>query len=73
VTLTSATGGLEVTLEVPVSPESFAECMAHIERTLGMEDDHMAADTLMKETLRSLGYEAGVLIYESMEHRFFYI
>lgn len=50
-----------------MKPEEFAEKMREAARTTNTEWAHQAADDLMCELLRSLGYEEGVKVFEEME------
>ena len=59
-----------------MTPEEFAECMQHLQDNLNdpkaslhcdKEITHMAMDDLMCETLRGLGYEKGIDIFEKTE------
>lgn len=49
-----------------ISPEEFAAAMAEASHE-GPEDGHIEADALMCETLRRLGYEEGVQIFENFK------
>jgi hypothetical protein len=49
-----------------MTPESFANAMRQIFPAVGYDEEisHQAADTLLCETLRELGYGEGVAIFE---------
>lgn len=49
-----------------ISPKEFAAAMAEAVNE-GPEDGHIEADALMCETLRRLGYEEGVQIFENLK------
>lgn len=52
-----------------MTPEQFAKRMQAIHERNGKDREaaHEEADELMAETLRSLGYGAGVAIFEKLE------
>lgn len=59
-----------------ITPEEFAECMQRLQDRLNdpkeslhydKELTHMSMDDLMCETLRELGYEKGIDIFEETE------
>lgn len=52
-----------------MTPEEFANKMQQLKNTKGHDEEgfHGDADDLMCELLRSLGYEKGIEIYDSIE------
>lgn len=62
-----AIADLQATPSVPVpTPHEFAEKMRKIDHDEDAENGHIKADALLMETLRALGYEEGVEIFENM-------
>ena len=51
----------------PLTPEKFAEKMREIFERRDCEMAHHAADELMCDLLRSLGYGAGVEVFENAD------
>ena len=50
-----------------ITKEEFAERMAEIAKMGDPEAQHGKADALMTKTLRSLGYEVGADVFDSMK------